>query len=205
MKNWIILAFIIGLAGVGWTSCGEVSDDKNKNSKSQYNQKELDKFLVIGNQYADSAQKVLGENLKRALADGGPVGALEFCNVRALQLTDSSAKAMNVELKRVSDKARNPLNTADVEELEIIGAMKSELKAKGKITPHIFQANREVLAYYPILTKPMCLQCHGTPDKDIDPETLAVINQIYLADKATGYSANEVRGMWKVILDSDLD
>lgn len=205
MKKWVFLVFSCVFIGSAWTSCGESKTVKEEDSKTSFDRGELDSLLIVGKQYADSAQKVLGGNLKRALADGGPVGALEFCNVRALQLTDSSAKAMKVELKRVSDKARNPLNTADVEELEIIGAMKSELKAKGEITPHIFQDNQEILAYYPILVKPMCLQCHGIPEKEIDPKTLAVINKIYLADQATGYSIDEVRGMWKVVLSSDLN
>ena len=205
MKKWIFVAFIIVFSAVVWTSCGDGSNVKEEVSGTNFDQNELDSLLLLGRQYADSAQKVLGGNLKKALSDSGSVGALRFCNIRALYLTDSSAKAMNVEIQRVSDKARNPLNTATVEELEIIGAMKQELKGEGKITPHIFQENNQVLAYYPILMKPMCLQCHGTPEKDIDPETLAVINQIYLADKATGYSVDEVRGMWKVILDSDLN
>ncbi|MDC1220288.1 DUF3365 domain-containing protein [bacterium] len=32
---------------------------------------------------------------------------------------------------------------------------------------------------------------------------LASINNLYPEDKATGYSENEVRGMWKIVMAKD--
>jgi len=57
----------------------------------------------------------------------------------------------------------------------------------------------ETLNYYkPILTAlSACLQCHG-PEEEINPETLQKIKTLYPNDKATGYSINELRGLWKI-------
>ncbi|HBY68813.1 MAG TPA: cytochrome c family protein, partial [Flavobacteriaceae bacterium] len=50
--------------------------------------------------------------------------------------------------------------------------------------------------YYPITTNSMCLQCHGIPNKTIQPEVLTTIIDLYPNDKAIGYNINEVRGIW---------
>ncbi len=55
--------------------------------------------------------------------------------------------------------------------------------------------------YFPIMTNSMCMQCHGKPGVDIENSTLAAIQGKYPEDKATGYSVNQVRGMWKVVFD----
>jgi len=56
------------------------------------------------------------------------------------------------------------------------------------------------ITYYKaiIIAMPTCLKCHGETQTDISPEVLAVINQKYPADKATGYHAGELRGLWKI-------
>ena len=45
---------------------------------------------------------------------------------------------------------------------------------------------------------PPCLQCHGTPNQDIAPETLAAIQKLYPDDKATGFKLGDLRGLWRV-------
>jgi len=57
---------------------------------------------------------------------------------------------------------------------------------------------------FTILPSPhkLCTQCHGS-EQSIKPEVLASINNLYPEDKATGYSENEVRGMWKIVMAKD--
>ena len=47
----------------------------------------------------------------------------------------------------------------------------------------------------------MCLQCHGSKGIDIAPETLKVIEEKYPNDQATGYTENQLRGIWVIELD----
>ena len=61
----------------------------------------------LGMHLASSTKSALGKNLMKALQDGGPVHALDFCNTRAIPFTDSVATAMNASIKRVSDKPQS--------------------------------------------------------------------------------------------------
>ncbi len=49
--------------------------------------------------------------------------------------------------------------------------------------------------YAPIITNALGLQCHGTPDEQIQPETMAKLRMLYPSDKAVGYGENQVRGL----------
>ena len=70
-------------------------------------------YLDLGKNIAASTQAILGKNLMNAMAKGGPEYALEFCNSKAIPLTDSMAIVHKTAIKRVSDKVRNPLNEAN--------------------------------------------------------------------------------------------
>ena len=41
------------------------------------------------------------------------------------------------------------------------------------------------------------------PNKDLQPEVLATINNLYPTDKAKGYDVNQVRGIWSVAWESN--
>jgi hypothetical protein len=64
--------------------------------------------------------------------------------------------------------------------------------------PIVLVSGENVKFYYPIKTNSMCLQCHGNPASDIKPLTLAQIDKLYPNDLATGYSENQVRGIWSI-------
>ena len=49
--------------------------------------------------YATEAQQLLGSQLKRKIAEGGPENALEFCNINAIPLTESISKNIMSALK----------------------------------------------------------------------------------------------------------
>lgn len=191
-------AFIILIIPVLLFGC--FGGTENASENNSLDAKELEHFAKMGKQYADSAQKMLGDNLKMALTEGGVINAINFCSVQAIQLTDSASKMMDVDLKRISDKSRNPMNTADIEELKLIGKMKSAHQTGAPIDPIMVPTADGAIGYYPIIIQPLCLNCHGIPEREINPETAAVIAQLYPVDKATGYKLNDLRGMWKVMM-----
>ena len=47
----------------------------------------------------------------------------------------------------------------------------------------------------------MCLQCHGTPNEQIKPQVMTMIDKLYPEDNANGYAINEVRGIWNVVFE----
>lgn len=157
-------------------------------------------LLVAGQQIAMVAQKELGGNLMKALAEGGPEYALEFCSERALLLTDSMGLLQNAKVKRVSDQNRNPLNVANESELAYIREVKGALANGQSVKGQLNTIESSHIGYYPIVTNGMCLQCHGQKGQDILPSTLAKIEALYPGDLAVGYGANELRGIWVVEL-----
>ena len=49
-----------------------------------------------------------------------------------------------------------------------------------------------------LLSKELCLKCHGQPGKDIAPGDLETIRRLYPGDEATGFAMGELRGLWRI-------
>lgn len=152
--------------------------------------------------YAINTKKVLGKNLMRTIKKQGTVNALAFCNERAYPLTDSMAISQKANIKRVSDKPRNLNNSASKKELEHIDYFKKKVAENEDYEPIVEHQKQQATVYYPIVTNGMCLQCHGSPHKDIKPKTLKKLEALYPNDKAIGYGVNQVRGIWSVTFDN---
>jgi cytochrome c2/uncharacterized protein YnzC (UPF0291/DUF896 family) len=151
-----------------------------------------------GLHYARTTMSELGKNLMGTIQKKGVIPALEFCKIKAIPLTDSMATVHNAIINRVSDKPRNPKNKASILELQYLDIFKNQVTAGKEVEPIINKQGNDVQFYYPIITNTLCLQCHGTPNKEIASITLKKINDLYPNDAATGYTENEVRGMWSI-------
>lgn len=158
-------------------------------------------YAATGLKYAMTTKATLGKNLMVAIQSKGTAHAFEFCNTKATVLTDSMAVAQNAKISRVSDKPRNPYNQANAEELAYIETFKAQLANRVQTKGIIKKRNGNVHYYYPISTNKMCLQCHGTPQKQIKREVLTLIDRLYPEDKAKDYDENQVRGIWNVVFE----
>jgi len=159
----------------------------------------LKKYKKLGQKYAAEAKGALGKKLVQAITEKGPDGAVEFCNINALPLTDSISLAKGATIRRVTDKPRNPLNKATEKELTFIADFK-EMLASGKAVDPILEitTDGQIDFYYPITTNAMCLQCHGVSEEQIATSTLAILDKLYPKDMARDYQDNEVRGIWAI-------
>ena len=184
-----ILLILVGLAVV--SSC---KDSGKKRVLSP---------LEKGRKIALQTKSTLGSNLKRAISTNGTAGALSFCSTSAIPLTAGMATAHKAKIKRVSDKNRNPMNKANRSELQYINEVKSALAKKQKIKPKLIKTPTGHMGYYPIVSNKMCLQCHGSPNKDIAPDVYSAIKKLYPADKAIGYKSNQLRGIWVIEMQEE--
>lgn len=157
-------------------------------------------YEEIGLEYALSTKKLLGQNLMETIQKKGTLAALAFCNIQAMQLTDSMSVKYNASIKRVSDKNRNPNNKANSEELVYLAQFKKEIAENKASKPAVVDNGEKVQFYYPIPTNTMCLQRHGKPE-NIKPEVRAKTLKLYPKDLAVGYGKNEVRGIWSITFD----
>jgi cytochrome c553 len=160
-------------------------------------------YADIGLEYALSTKKVLGKNLMGAIQEKGTIEALAFCNMQAMPLTDSMSVKYNAQIKRVSDKNRNPNNKANAVELKHIETFKNLVANKQETKPIVAEDGNKVNFYFPITTNTMCLQCHGKPE-NIKPEVRAKTLKLYPNDLAVGYGENEVRGIWSITFNKKL-
>ena len=158
-------------------------------------------YLLQGKQLALATKAVLEQNVMKAIQSKGTVGALEFCNVKAIPLSDSISTHMNAQIRRVSAKNRNPENAPNEAEAAYLKKAMQEIQNMGKAKPQMQEIDGKIVGYYPIMTNAACLQCHGTPKIDIQENTLAALQKLYPEDKATGYKADELRGMWVISMD----
>lgn len=155
--------------------------------------------LAVGDSITNQAQQVLLTNVAGAMKQGGPVHAVEFCNINASSLMDSLSELHHVSISRVSEKNRNPNNKASGFEIDLLTTLESlnlkdtVLVAQGKTT--YYKSIR--------LGMPACIKCHGVPNEDINEATLSVLNQRYPNDLATGYKLEDFRGAWKVVFSDN--
>jgi cytochrome c553 len=159
---------------------------------------QLKDYADQGRRYAMQAKSVLGSNLLNAINVGGPEHAVSFCHARAETLTDSAGAARDVRIRRVSDRPRNPANAADSLEKVQLTALREDLAAGISLPYRLHEEALTVTGYYPIVTNDMCLKCHGEKGKDVAPATLSALESLYPEDRATGYAANQLRGIWVI-------
>ncbi|MDB4088051.1 DUF3365 domain-containing protein [Flavobacteriales bacterium] len=154
-------------------------------------------YLELGRSLALKTKSILGKNLMMNVKEKGADGAVEFCNEKAIVITDSMSISLNAIIKRVSDKPRNHDNFANESELEYIASVKNGINVKG-LTKEI---NKKIVGYYPIKTNDLCMKCHGDNKSEINKKTSLKINELYPNDKATGYTPDQIRGIWVVEMD----
>ncbi len=149
----------------------------------------------------DSIIKVTFDTLRNALTSAihnkGVQDAVVYCNENAYSITAVLASE-NITIKRVAEKYRNPKNAPDSADMVQWRAFAAAKANDDSLQPALI-AGKHIIHYYkPILLQPMCASCHGVSGKDIPLSVVAAIDSLYPNDKAKGFSAGDLRGMWKV-------
>ncbi|HRN98329.1 MAG TPA: DUF3365 domain-containing protein [Flavobacterium sp.] len=158
---------------------------------------ETGKLTLEADSVATVAQNTLLKNVAGAIGRGGPEYAVDFCNTRALTLTDSIARGSHWNISRISDRNRNPQNAVRPEDQEVF----NQFKGKSTLMDTLVATQDKVVYYKRInIGMPTCLMCHGNPQTDIAPTTLDAIWLRYPQDRATGYKLRDLRGLWKLTL-----
>jgi hypothetical protein len=157
-------------------------------------------FLRKGGEIAKAAQGELQKNVSRAMGQGGPVYAIEFCSERAMALKDSLSRLNDCEISRIALKYRNPedMPRTKTEKEQLDRYEAAHLKGDS-IRPEVYLFEDRIEYYQPIfLGNGVCLVCHGDPGEHIAAETLEIIEARYPDDRATGFALNDFRGAWKI-------
>lgn len=145
------------------------------------------------------AFKNLSGKLKEKMQSEGPAGAVAYCNVEAERLTSEKAGEV-LSIGRVSEQNRSPQNVPNEKESEILKHYRAVFEQGETPQDTVVLEGDVAHCYRPIMLQPLCLNCHGVPNEQILPETLAVIDSLYPADKARNYRIGDLRGMWHVAM-----
>ena len=149
-------------------------------------------------------QGVLLSHVAGAIKEGGPSHAVAFCNHKVYQLVDSLSKAYFCKISRISAQNRNPDNGLSTKQDSIAWTqtrgMRDSAHTEDKLITELFFYDKRPWTYYRSISiaMPTCLKCHGIPNEDIAPGTLAVIDSLYPRDRARNYHMGDLRGLWKV-------
>lgn len=202
------LIFILFLAIL--TSCGsgervskDVFDEVNEAMEvKKLNEAEIfEAAMIWGDSICTEAQKQLMAQLEKAIAEKGVPGAIEFCNLEALPILEEVSQNYGVEVRRVSNRYRNPQDRPTEMEQRILDTYEYNNENELESTPNLQKIEDGQAYLYSkaiVISGGLCLNCHGDPQKDISAETLEKISTLYPQDKATGHEIGDLRGMWSI-------
>ena len=178
----IIVAFVV---------FGCTKEKKEELDKEKYKKE----FANLSRDYLLGLKSILKKNLK----SGGPLQAVSVCSDTAADLTNMLSDAVDLKIKRVSLKNRNPNNIPDEIETKILHSYEN-LLLRGMLNESTetfgeYEINGEKVLRYmkPIIVDIPCLSCHGGSG-NISKEVADVIKKNYPEDKAINYVKGDLRG-----------
>lgn len=145
---------------------------------------------------ATEAFKDFGEKLKRelqeAIAAGGPVNAVNVCYEVAPKLAEENSLKHGFEMGRSSHRLRN---SGNVPLPAVAGYLEKYAQAGAQAPVEAFEEGGSWIVVAPIVAQPLCLTCHGDAST-FSPELKSALAAKYPDDKATGFKAGDLRGVF---------
>jgi hypothetical protein len=144
----------------------------------------------------------LKAELTQAIAEGGPMAAINVCYLRAPEIAAQLSQASGARVGRTALRVRNPSNAPDDLERSVLEQFATDLGSGPIDRPleAVFEIRRgdavERRYMRAIPTDALCLTCHG---KTIAPELAAAIARDYPKDQATGFELGQLRGAFSVV------
>ncbi|TJY60060.1 DUF3365 domain-containing protein [Sinimarinibacterium sp. CAU 1509] len=150
-----------------------------------------------GSELSAQLGKQLKQTLQSAMADGGPVAAIDVCQLQAPAIAATIATP-GIHVGRTALRVRNSNNAPDPAQIKILQDFERRLSAgESAETIEQFDSADDGSARYmkAIVTQPLCTTCHGT---ELPPEIAAAITQRYPNDAAVGFAPGSLRGAFVV-------
>ncbi len=152
-------------------------------------------IIETGEKVSSELLKQLSSKLKEKVQTEGLLSAAEFCNAKAMTLTEevNLHQLRGISVKRISLQERNPLNKANDKEAEALDTLQKGHQKKSMPAYLVTEEDGTYSYYKPlVITNGLCLQCHGDLSKNKELDNF--FKEHYPADKATGYKMGDLRG-----------
>jgi hypothetical protein len=143
--------------------------------------------------FADIRKAHLTE-ITRALASGGPGGAISVCHQSSAEVIERVKRDKGFEVGRTSDRLRNPTNLPKPWAAAIV---KKYAGARASSVDGFFvDLGDRVGVIRPVAEDAICAGCHGPADQ-LEPRVRKELSERYPADHATGFKTGDIRGwLW---------
>lgn len=190
MRAFLILTAVALLL----VSCGK---DDAEQTVSEASADEILLRTASSKLIATFGQQLKGE-LLAAMNEAGPMGAIEVCHDEAPKIAAANSGEFWT-IRRVSDRNRNPDNAANEHEMGVLASFE-DTSASSPAHSWAWSETPEgkLFSFYkPIRMAPVCTKCHGGDDV-IDADVKAALAEMYPDDRAVGYEAGDLRGMFVV-------
>ena len=170
-------------------------------TENKFDNEERLQYTYMGNRVVKQTFDTLSHSLQAAISENGIEKAVAYCQVNAYPLTDIYASD-SVLIRRTALKYRNTANKPDTTEERILTFFASQ-KEKGIVNDSLKvvtekDVNGKIHFYKPIILQSMCANCHGNKTDARQSALWKTIDSLYPADKAYGFKAGDLRGMWHV-------
>ncbi|MCG8317526.1 MAG: DUF3365 domain-containing protein [Pseudomonadales bacterium] len=139
----------------------------------------------------------LSQTLKATIMTSGPAAAIQTCKVHAPEASQQMQEITGWQVRRTSNKVRNPNNRPDLWEVGVLDqfknrAEKGEPLQKLEHFDVVMEKGTPVFRYMKAISvKNICLNCHGS---HVSGPVKEAINNLFPLDQATGYRKGELRG-----------
>jgi hypothetical protein len=106
---------------------------------------------------------------------------------------------MTITRANFPERLRNVKSIPNAQQKQILDAYSYNLEKKTPLFSDIQMKKDEIIFTSPIIIdEKVCLQCHGTPGKEISDKDYKKILLLYPADKSINYKMNDFIGLWTV-------
>lgn len=197
-----------GIAIIALAACSQKSETSSESAADKADSF-IDYTALDDAEFAAASSEVtkqLGTNLiaqmEASMSTGGPAMAVEICQSVAQPLTAATAEDFpGLSVRRTALRVRNPQNAPDdtdravLEKWDDLFPLADDAEVPGQYITHTADGTRRY--YRPIVTQPICLTCHG-PTDTLDPSVKTLIKKHYPDDRAVGFQAGELRGVFRV-------
>ena len=186
MKVKVLVGVLAGVCLL--ISSAVVSEDLDDRAKSS---------RMVAKQFA----KELKGHLKKAVHDGGPVGAIKVCAEIAPEIAAELSKKQDWRVARTSLKYRNSANAPDAWETKVLNEFEKRKDAgespeKMEYYETVEENGQKSFRYMKAIpAKSPCLICHG---KNISEEVAKVLDEYYPEDRARGFARGDIRGAFSI-------
>ncbi|MBK8974241.1 MAG: DUF3365 domain-containing protein [Hahellaceae bacterium] len=186
MKNYHLIL-------VGLFTCGGNLSASAEENKVEVNVSEAQ---AIVQQFAGQLKPAL----QAAIAEGGPVNAINVCAEKAPEIARSLSEQSGWKVRRVSLKARNPSAVPDAWEKNVLEKFDQAIVAgqSPQSLAHQDIVNGQFRFMKAQGVEPLCLNCHGS---NLAEDVLKTLRARYPEDRATGYELGQVRGAISLVKD----